>query len=115
ELETLQQDVTYLPKRYSNVRDIELRRMYRLTYNSIEVIKVSVPRNKKEYFQDELFPDTMDVETPVMESKDFFDLNQPIPRPHFISLCPHDMEPCMYSLFLSYYIIFFSYIFILIS
>ncbi|KAG0309666.1 Coronin-7 [Dissophora globulifera] len=88
---TLQQDVAYLPKRYCNVKEIELAKMYRLTYNSVEVIRVSVPRNKKEYFQDDLFPDTVDVETSSMEASEFFD--GAAPRvPKRIALCPSDME-----------------------
>ncbi|KAF9901822.1 Coronin-7, partial [Lobosporangium transversale] len=89
---TLQQDVAYLPKKYCDVRELELAKMYRLTYNSVEVIRVSVPRNKKEYFQDDLFPDTDDVESASMEAKDFFDgAGSGIQRKK-ISLCPSDME-----------------------
>ncbi|KAF9580394.1 Coronin-7 [Lunasporangiospora selenospora] len=90
---TLQQDVAYLPKRYCNVKEIELAKMYRLTYNSVEVIGVSVPRNKKEYFQDELFPDTVDVETPSLEASEFFAGQNVLARLKKISLCPPDMEP----------------------
>ncbi|KAI7832196.1 hypothetical protein BC939DRAFT_498288 [Gamsiella multidivaricata] len=88
---TLQQDVTYLPKRYCDVREVELAKMYRLTYNSVEVIRVSVPRNKTEYFQDDLFPDTVDFETAAMEAQDFFAGTVPRMLPK-ISLCPVDME-----------------------
>ncbi|KAF9933415.1 Coronin-7 [Mortierella alpina] len=88
---SLQQDVSYLPKRYCDVRAIELAKMYRLTYNSVEVIRVSVPRNKQEFFQNDLFPDTIDVETATMEADDFFSgaaANRP---PKKIHLCPADM------------------------
>ncbi|KAI1296084.1 Coronin-7 [Mortierella claussenii] len=90
---TLQQDVAYLPKRYCNVRELELAKMYRLTYNSVEVIRVSVPRSKREFFQDDLFPDTVDVESATMEAEAFFGgaaANAQVKR---ISLCPSDMEP----------------------
>ncbi|KAF9917805.1 Coronin-7 [Linnemannia zychae] len=89
---SLQQDVAYLPKRYCNVKEIELAKMYRLTYNSVEVIRVSVPRNKKEFFQDDLFPDTVDVETPSLEAADFFSGKGLDTLPHKIRLCPPDME-----------------------
>ncbi|KAF9286035.1 Coronin-7 [Mortierella alpina] len=88
---SLQQDVAYLPKRYCDVRAIELAKMYRLTYNSVEVIRVSVPRNKQEFFQDDLFPDTVDVETASMEADDFFSgkaVDRPLKK---IQLCPADM------------------------
>lgn len=89
---SLQQDVAYLPKRYCNVKEIELAKMYRLTYNSVEVIRVSVPRNKKEFFQDDLFPDTVDVETPSLEAADFFAGKGLDVPPQRINLCPSDME-----------------------
>ncbi|KAF8925195.1 Coronin-7, partial [Dissophora ornata] len=89
---TLQQDVAYLPKRYCDVKELELAKMYRLTYNSVEVIRVSVPRNKKEYFQDELFPDTVDVETATMDASEFFAGAAPRSPPNKISLCPSGME-----------------------
>ncbi|KAG9069608.1 Coronin-7 [Linnemannia hyalina] len=89
---SLQQDVAYLPKRYCNVKEIELAKMYRLTYNSVEVIRVSVPRNKKEFFQDDLFPDTVDVETSSLEAADFFAGKGLDVPPRRINLCPSDME-----------------------
>ncbi|KAK3809740.1 MAG: hypothetical protein J3R72DRAFT_81453 [Linnemannia gamsii] len=89
---SLQQDVAYLPKRCCNVKEIELAKMYRLTYNSVEVIRVCVPRNKKEFFQDDLFPDTVDVETPSVEAADFFAGKGLDVAPRRIHLCPSDME-----------------------
>ncbi|KAF9560453.1 Coronin-7 [Mortierella alpina] len=88
---SLQQDVAYLPKRYCDVRAIELAKMFRLTYNSVEVIRVSVPRNKQEFFQDDLFPDTTDVETATMEADDFFSGAATDRPPKKIHLCPPDM------------------------
>ncbi|KAI8358606.1 hypothetical protein B0O80DRAFT_382482, partial [Mortierella sp. GBAus27b] len=91
---TLQQDVAYLPKRHCNVREVELAKMYRLTQSSVEVIGVSVPRSRKELFQDDLFPDTVDVEAPTMEADEFFaNAAAAIERqPKKIPLCPSDME-----------------------
>ncbi|KAG0074176.1 Coronin-like protein crn1 [Podila epicladia] len=88
---TLQQDVAYLPKKYNNVKEIELSKMYRLTYNSVEVIRVCVPRNKKEYFQDDIFPATDDVETPTLEASEFFAGKGVAPLKK-LDLCPSDME-----------------------
>lgn len=97
---SLQQDVAYFPKRYCNVREVELAKMYRLTQNSVEVIGVSVPRSKKEFFQDELFPDTVDVEVPTMEADEFFagPAAAVERQPKKISLCPPDMETCKHAL-----------------
>ncbi|KAF9209964.1 Coronin-7 [Haplosporangium sp. Z 27] len=89
---TLQQDVAYLPKRYCDVKEVELAKMYRLTYNSVEVIRVSVPRNKKEYFQDDIYPDTVDVETPTLTASEFFSGSNLDAQPKRISLCPPGME-----------------------
>ncbi|KAG0335676.1 Coronin-7 [Podila horticola] len=88
---TLQQDVAYMPKKYNNVKEIELSKMYRLTYNSVEVIRVCVPRNKKEYFQDDIFPATDDVETPTLEASEFFAGKTVAPLKK-LDLCPSDME-----------------------
>ncbi|KAF9190083.1 Coronin-7 [Haplosporangium sp. Z 767] len=94
---SLQQDVAYLPKRYCNIKEVELAKMYRLTYNSVEVISVSVPRNKKEFFQDDLFPDTVDVEAATMEAGEFFAGAADVPSKR-IHLCPPDMEPLSHHL-----------------
>ncbi|KAF8934861.1 Coronin-7 [Haplosporangium bisporale] len=88
---TLQQDVAYLPKKYNNVQEIELSKMYRLTYNSVEVIRVCVPRNKKEYFQDDIFPVTDDVETPTLEASEFF-AGKTVTALKKLDLCPSGME-----------------------
>ncbi|GJJ78988.1 coronin-7 [Entomortierella parvispora] len=89
---SLQQDVAYLPKKYCDVREVELAKMYRLTYNSVEVIRVSVPRQKKELFQDDLFPDTIDMETPSIDADEFFSGTGLAVAPQKISLRPADME-----------------------
>lgn len=94
---TLQQDVAYLPKKYCDVREVELVKMYRLTYNSVEVIRVSVPRQKKELFQDDLFPDTTDVETPSVQAEEFFSGTGSLAAPQKINLCPADMESRMFQ------------------
>jgi len=41
-----------------NVRDIEFARAYRLSMTSVEPVSFTVPRVKKAYFQDDLFPPT---------------------------------------------------------
>lgn len=40
---------------------------FRLLQNSIERISVTVPRLRKEFFQDDIFQDTRDVEKPDLD------------------------------------------------
>ncbi|XP_029106268.1 coronin-7 isoform X1 [Scleropages formosus] len=49
---------SFLPKTECDVRDVEIARALKLTKNSIEPVAFRVPRVKKEFFQDDIFPDT---------------------------------------------------------
>lgn len=48
----------FLPKMVCDIREVEFARAVRLGQSSIEMISFRVPRVKKEFFQDDLFPDT---------------------------------------------------------
>ncbi|XP_060116641.1 coronin-7 [Heteronotia binoei] len=48
----------FLPKSECDVREVEVARALRLRHSSIEPITFRVPRVKKEFFQDDLFPAT---------------------------------------------------------
>ncbi|XP_072916176.1 coronin-7 [Hemitrygon akajei] len=48
----------FLPKTECNVREVEVARAFRLGHNSLESVSFKVPRVKKEFFQDDIFPDT---------------------------------------------------------
>uniref|UniRef100_W5M378 Coronin n=1 Tax=Lepisosteus oculatus TaxID=7918 RepID=W5M378_LEPOC len=50
--------LVFLPKTECNVPDVEFARALRLSKTSIEPVAFRVPRVKKEFFQDDLFPDT---------------------------------------------------------
>ncbi|XP_061079905.1 coronin-7 isoform X1 [Conger conger] len=50
--------MSFLPKTECNVPDVEIARALRLTKTTIEPVAFRVPRVKKEFFQDDLFPDT---------------------------------------------------------
>ncbi|KAI1884438.1 hypothetical protein AGOR_G00226400 [Albula goreensis] len=51
--------LSFLPKTECNVRDVEIARALRLSKTTIEPVAFKVPRVKKEFFQDDVFPDTL--------------------------------------------------------
>ncbi|KAJ8297930.1 hypothetical protein KUTeg_024461 [Tegillarca granosa] len=87
--EGVHQAVAYLPKKYCNVKDVEFAIGYRLTNNTIEPVSFTLPRVKKEYFQDDIYPDTKVTWEPVMSSQEWFSGMNKIQRK--ISLKPKDM------------------------
>ncbi|XP_067912776.1 coronin-7-like [Heterodontus francisci] len=58
----------FLPKTECNVREVEVARALRLGHNSLESIVFKVPRVKKEFFQDDVFPDTTVWWRPVLSA-----------------------------------------------
>ncbi|KAJ2453444.1 hypothetical protein EV183_002197 [Coemansia sp. RSA 2336] len=80
-----------LPKKYADVSHCELVRAYRLTAHALESVGFRVPRKRPEYFQDDIFPDTVDTETPAVDTLAWLDGASAAPR--FISLCPPHMKP----------------------
>ncbi|KAI9483481.1 MAG: hypothetical protein EXX96DRAFT_558330, partial [Benjaminiella poitrasii] len=88
---TLQQGFAFLPKRTCNVRDIEIDHFYRLTPNSIEPVGVRVPRARPEYFQDDIFVPTSDIEHPAQDAASWFSGENK--QTELISLQPEDMTP----------------------
>ncbi|XP_048846279.1 coronin-7 isoform X2 [Brienomyrus brachyistius] len=49
---------SFLPKTECDVRNVEIARALKLSKTSIEPIAFKVPRVKKEFFQDDIFPET---------------------------------------------------------
>ncbi|XP_012694253.2 coronin-7 isoform X1 [Clupea harengus] len=49
---------SFLPKTLCDVRDVEVARALRLSKTSIEPVAFRVPRVRKEFFQDDVFPET---------------------------------------------------------
>ncbi|KAJ2848853.1 hypothetical protein IWW36_003041, partial [Coemansia brasiliensis] len=80
-----------LPKKYADVSHCELVRAYRLTTQALESIGFRVPRKRPEYFQDDIFPDTADTETPAVDTLAWLDGASAAPR--LINLCPPYMKP----------------------
>ncbi|KAJ2384626.1 hypothetical protein H4S02_004727 [Coemansia sp. RSA 2611] len=80
-----------LPKMYANVAQCEVLRAYRLSAQSLESIGFRVPRKRPEFFQNDIFPDTVDTEIPAIDTQAW--LNGDPASPRLISLCPRDMKP----------------------
>lgn len=80
-----------LPKKYVDVRRSELLLGYRLNAQAIEPIGFRVPRKRPEYFQDDIYPDTIDWETPSVDAMAWVSGTKASPKE--IDLCPPDMTP----------------------
>ena len=87
--DSLHQAVSFLPKLMVNVKDVEFARMYRLTANSIEPVSCTVPRVKKTFFQDDIFPDTKVTWEMTLSSEEWFAGTDRVPK--YVSLKPSDM------------------------
>lgn len=83
--------LAFLPKTECNVRDVEFAKALRLGTNSLEPFVFRVPRVKKEYFQDDIFPDTAVWWKPALSGKAW--LSGSSGRHQKISLQPKDMTP----------------------
>ncbi|XP_022100301.1 coronin-7-like [Acanthaster planci] len=84
------QGLSFFPKKVCNVRDVEFAKAMRLTQTTIEPVTFMVPRVKKEYFQDDIFPDTRVTWESVLTSQEWLDGKNGVQRR--ISLCPPDMK-----------------------
>ncbi|KAJ2400444.1 hypothetical protein GGF41_007926, partial [Coemansia sp. RSA 2531] len=78
-----------LPKAHANVAKCELLRAWRLCSQAVESIGFRVPRKRPEYFQDDIFPDTVDCETPCIDAAAWIGGAAAMPR--YIQLCPQGM------------------------
>jgi coronin-7 len=83
--------IAFLPKLLVDVPSIEIIKGLRLTNNGIESVSVSVPRVKKEYFQDDIFVPTIDFQRSQCSVVDFWKGQQI----NFVlqDLCPREMTP----------------------
>ncbi|XP_072171377.1 coronin-7-like [Diadema setosum] len=84
------QALSFLPKTVCVVKDVEFMRALMLTKTTIEPIHFTLPRVKKEYFQDDVFPDTTVTWEPLLSASDWFSGKDAEPRK--ICLCPEGMK-----------------------
>lgn len=68
---TLQLSIDYLPKKYCDTTKVEVAEAYRLTGHTIERIGFCIPRARVEYFQDDVYPPTPDVECSVQSIEEW--------------------------------------------
>ncbi|XP_041943104.1 coronin-7-like isoform X3 [Alosa sapidissima] len=82
---------SFLPKTLCDVRDVEVARALRLSKTSIEPIAFRVPRVRKEFFQDDVFPETAVWWESSLSAAAWFTGSNHQHRK--ISLQPKDMTP----------------------
>nr|XP_039334301.1 coronin-7 isoform X2 [Saimiri boliviensis boliviensis] len=80
-----------LPKTECDVREVEFMRCLRLRQSSLEPVAFRLPRVRKEFFQDDVFPDTAVSWEPVLSAKAW--LQGATGQPRLLSLQPPDMSP----------------------
>ncbi|KAJ1724298.1 hypothetical protein LPJ53_001450 [Coemansia erecta] len=80
-----------VPKKYADIGHCEVGLFYRLNAQSVEPIGFRVPRKRPEYFQDDIFIDTYDTETPSVDVVAWIDGVKAAPL--MASLCPPGMTP----------------------
>ncbi|KAI8992251.1 hypothetical protein BDB01DRAFT_841611 [Pilobolus umbonatus] len=91
ETSSLQQGFSFFPKRYCNVMDVEIDKLVRLTPTHIETIGIRVPRARPEYFQDDIFVPTPNIEKPGQSASDWIAGNDA--SLELISLQPKETTP----------------------
>ncbi|XP_054992964.1 coronin-7 isoform X1 [Sorex araneus] len=80
-----------LPKTECDVRDVEFARCLRLRQASLEPVAFRLPRVKKEFFQDDVFPETAVTWEPALTAQAW--LGGANGQPRLLSLHPSDMTP----------------------
>ncbi|XP_061604705.1 coronin-7-like isoform X1 [Phyllopteryx taeniolatus] len=83
--------LAFLPKSECNVREVEIAAALMLTKTTVEPVVFKVPRVKKEFFQDDLYPDTWACWEPALSASAWLDNADGQHRK--ISLRPGDMTP----------------------
>ncbi|XP_077411696.1 coronin-7-like isoform X4 [Vanacampus margaritifer] len=83
--------LAFLPKSECKVREVEVAAAVMLTKTSVEPVVFKVPRVKKEFFQDDLYPDTLLCWEPALSASAW--LNKADGQHRKISMRPADMAP----------------------
>uniref|UniRef100_UPI003AAE8195 coronin-7-like isoform X2 n=1 Tax=Centroberyx gerrardi TaxID=166262 RepID=UPI003AAE8195 len=83
--------LAFLPKTECSVRDVEIARGLMLSKTTIEPVAFRVPRVKKEFFQDDVYPDTAVWWEPALTASAW--LSGSNGQHSRISLKPKDMTP----------------------
>ncbi|OAV92610.1 hypothetical protein PTTG_04159 [Puccinia triticina 1-1 BBBD Race 1] len=74
---TIQLGYSFFIKQVLDIKAVEVARALRLTGSQVEVVSFKIPRNRSEFFQDDIFCDTRDLLTPTFKNgQDWFNLGQ---------------------------------------
>lgn len=84
------QAMGFLSKRNLNVSTVEFAKACRLTSTSIEPVSFTVPRVKMEYFQDDIFPETLVTWQPLFTAEEW--ISGVERNLKTVSLCPPGMK-----------------------
>ncbi|KAJ3272939.1 Coronin-7 [Terramyces sp. JEL0728] len=82
--------IANMPKSGIDVAIVEIFKAYRLTQTSITQLSFTVPRLRKEYFQDDIFPPTLDYSASISVAEWLQGKLVPDKK---INLCPSGMVP----------------------
>eukprot|EP00339_Tiarina_fusa_P013227 CAMPEP_0117080112 /NCGR_PEP_ID=MMETSP0472-20121206/56527_1 /TAXON_ID=693140 ORGANISM="Tiarina fusus, Strain LIS" /NCGR_SAMPLE_ID=MMETSP0472 /ASSEMBLY_ACC=CAM_ASM_000603 /LENGTH=707 /DNA_ID=CAMNT_0004807625 /DNA_START=208 /DNA_END=2332 /DNA_ORIENTATION=+ len=63
--------VAVMPKRFVDVKKVEIALMYKLTTKNVQPISFTVPRTRKEFFQDDIFSDCP-TDKPALDANAWF-------------------------------------------
>eukprot|EP00842_Homolaphlyctis_polyrhiza_P000099 jgi/Hompol1/108/HPOL_002021-RA len=88
---TQQVSILPVPKRFCDVRAIEVLKCHRLTNTSIETVSFTIPRQNRELFQDDIFVPTKDIERAALDVGEW--LSGRAANLSRINLQPADMTP----------------------
>lgn len=77
-----------------DVRKVEFAKFVRLCKTTAEILSVSVPRIKIQYFQDDIFQNTRVTWKPTVTSEEWLDGKER--HTEWISLQPADMRKCKF-------------------
>ncbi|KAK4705031.1 coronin-7, partial [Phenoliferia sp. Uapishka_3] len=70
---TLQAGFAFLNKQRNDIKGCEIIKALRLTPQTVEAVSFSVPRARAEFFQDDIFVKTRDLETPALGAKEWIE------------------------------------------
>ena len=101
---TLTQAIAVLPKNTCDVKRVEILKGVRLTKNSIEHFAIRVPRTRLEFFQDDIYPNTLVHWESALSASQWLEGKDSSQRT--LSLQPPGMKPRK----LTHFEIFFSVI-----
>ncbi|WWC61287.1 uncharacterized protein I303_103868 [Kwoniella dejecticola CBS 10117] len=83
--------LTFQPKRLVDVKKVEIAKCLRLTGKTLEEVTFTIPRNKPDFFQDDIYVPTTDVETYIITAKEWLEGKNAVPQK--IDLKPEGMIP----------------------